>query len=113
MATIKAAYGTNDKRVVVTWAGIANGDTIQAHEVRGKPEFATVQFEGSFSNATVGLEGSISGNQYETLRDISNTAISSSANAMFSVLDTGIYFKPSFTSSASDTVDVTFVYWVR
>lgn len=113
MAIIKPTYNTTLERLVtVTWANINSADTEDAHIIRGRPDLLTVQAEGTFNaNTRVTLTGSLSNVAYIRATDMTQTAISFSANGASGVLEPFIYWKPVVSGGTTDNVTVTLSYW--
>lgn len=114
MATINPTYNVlQDSLVSVTWANMTTGDIAGAHYVRGKPALTTVQAEGTFNSTRIGLTGSLSNVAYIPATDMTQTAISFTANGAVGVLEPYVYWKPTISSGSSDNVTITLSYWVH
>lgn len=113
MAIITPNYNiTNHTQVVVTWANMATGDVAIAHRVNDKPELAIVQAEGTFNASRVAMTGSLSNVAYVSATDMTQTAISFTANSATSILEPFLYWKPTVTAGSSDSITITLAYWV-
>lgn len=90
---------------ITTWASIGDSDTCTAVEI---PSFAdqTVQVIGTFSSATVILQGSNDNTNWVTLTDPLNNAISFTGAGMKLVAQNPLWVRPisSGGSGSSTTV---------
>lgn len=94
--------------VLVTWAGLANGDTGAPVELTEFPD-RTVQIgtgAESFGGGTMVLEGSLDGVTYFTLKDPFGSSISTLVNALATVLELTRYVRPSLSGGAAGSVTV-------
>lgn len=115
MATINPSTdGPISTARVVTWSGAATGDTLTAYAI---PEeygaIGSVQITGTFGGATVAMEVSNDATTWFALNDLSNTAISVTANGFSEFSTAAIYIRPAISGGTSDslTVRVAFRGW--
>lgn len=100
MATIQPtnpALGLqSDNRGVsmVSWTPLAGTDVGAAIEMPSKSD-RTVQILGTFDSATVVLQGSLNGTDWQTLTDPQGNAISKTAAAIEAVSEAVRYMRPS------------------
>lgn len=112
MSVIPAKYNQTDKVVIVTWANMSSADTAAPHLVKSKPAIVVVQAEGLFAGGTkVAIQGSLSNVSFVTSSDMTLTPIAITANAIVSVLDSCLYYKPTVTSGTGDNVTISLCYW--
>lgn len=89
--------------VLYTWSGLLNGDTGNAVEM---PEYGdrTFQVTGTFgTGGTVVLQGSNDGTNWVSLTDPQGNAISKTAAAMETVMETPRYVRPNITAGDGST----------
>lgn len=104
VSTPLSTYGDNVR--IVTWTGLATGDTIGAFEMPGWAD-RSVQFGGTFGGATLTFTGSNDGTNFIGLTDPQGNAISKTAAAIEAVLELTRYVKPGISGGAGDSVNVT------
>ena len=113
MATVSPVisnpYNSNDL-FLVTWSGIANGDTCGPITDPSYGVYAdkSVQISGTFgaSAATIDLQGSIDGTNYYTLHDPFSNLITSSSADLWAITEAVPYIKP-IISGGDGTTDIT------
>lgn len=89
------------------WEALATGDTINALKLSGAgARRAAVQIFGSFASATVKIQVSNDGVNFYDIKDIHNTAVSTSAAAVFEFTSSALYIKPAISGGSGDDVDV-------
>lgn len=90
------------------WAELATGDTINALRLTGSgARRASVQVTGTFGGATVKIQTSNDGTNFADIKDIHNTAVSTTSAAMFELTSAAVYIKPAISGGTGDDVDVT------
>lgn len=95
---------------LITWSGLSTADTATAFAVPSIAGIAaSVQMSGTWGGATVVLQASNNGSTYATIKDLTATAISATANALFEFTNSSIYLKPVSSGGAADNVDVVLV----
>lgn len=107
MADIAPTIASVGDRDVVTWTTLTSSNTAgkDYEPMRTRTIAATVQATGTFDSATLVLEGSNDGSNYETLRDTFGSDISLTS-AGFAEISTGfLYLRPS-TSGGSGSQDI-------
>lgn len=111
MATITPTYdGAYDKALEVFWEALTESDTAAAWVPSGlEALIAGVQVTGTFGGATVVLEGSWDGTNYETLRSIDGAAISLTAAGYAEFATTAKVIRPSASGGSSQDVDITII----
>lgn len=103
----KPVSGAGDS-ATFTWTLTTADPTGDA--VTGYEDYAdmTVQVRGTFGGATVVLEGTLDGTNYETLADPQGTAISKTSAALEAVLEAVPKFRPRLSvTGAGATIEVT------
>lgn len=105
------AQDVGPNSVRVTWAGMATGDTIIAHNAEAHV-ISSIQGAGTFAGGTViGLTGSLDGTNFVALTDRDGNALTGKTAAF--LLDVGpavVAFRPTIGSGSADSVTVTVVY---
>lgn len=88
---------------LATWAAMGNADTGTAVPMTGAAD-RSVQVEGTFGSATVTIQGSNDGTNYQTLTDPQGNALTwTSANRLEAILELTRYIRP-VTSGGTGTV---------
>lgn len=108
MATINPSTdGPISTARIVTWSGAASADTLTAYAI---PEeygaIGCVQVDGTFGGATVALEVSNDGTTWFVLNDLSDTAISVTANGFSEFSTAAVYIRPAISGGTSDSINV-------
>ena len=101
------AIGKGDGSVYrVTWKTIGDADTCTPYSC---PEYTdkSIQVEGTFSSASVAIQGSNDGTNFEPLRDPSGTTIAITAAGIKQVLENTLLVRPASTGGASSSLTVT------
>jgi hypothetical protein len=88
--------------VVVTWAGMVNGD-VGAPVEMGDFGDRSIQVSGTFDTSTIVLEGSNNGSNYLTLTDPQGNALSKTSEAIEQVQEVPRYTRPSVTAGGAST----------
>ena len=95
MATITPTMNMLERGTLIawTWSGLHQDDT------GGEVEWSrladrSVHVYGTWGGASVVMEGSNDGSNFVTLDDLTGTAISKSANALFGILQIAAYIRP-------------------
>ena len=89
--------------VLYTWSGLLNGDTGAAVEM---PEYGdrTFQVTGTFgTGGTVVLQGSNDGSNWASITDPQGNAISKTAAAIETAMETPRYIRPNVTAGDGST----------
>lgn len=89
----------------VVWGDIVTGDTINSLKLARRFE-ASVQISGTFGGATVTLQHSNDGTNWFTVKDVSNTNVTATANAIFEVAISSAYVRPSVAGGTANDIDV-------
>ncbi len=93
---------------VVTWTGLSSADSGLAHSPAGHGAIAgSVQVEGTFGGATVTLQASNDGINWETISDVQGNAISFTAAGIAEFSSAAVYIRPNSTGGTADDVNVT------
>ena len=110
MATVTPTitYAPNGYRdlVQVVWAGLATGDDGAPVDIANWQD-RSVQAEGTFGGATVGVQGSNDGTNYRSLSDAASTAIAITAAGIEQVLEIVRLVRPIVTGGAGSGLTVT------
>lgn len=77
--------------------------------VGGKAVRLSVQFIGTFGSGTAIMQGSNDGTNWVTLKDITNTAVSTTAAALFEIETSAAYVRPDTSGGTADDLDVIMV----
>jgi hypothetical protein len=93
--------------VKASWA-LGNADTGVAID---RTDFAdrSVQVEGTFGAATVTIQGSNDGTNWETLRDPQGVALSFTSAGLKQILETTLYIRPVSSGGTGTALTVTLV----
>lgn len=111
MATVSPVFSNavpNVPRVI--WEALATGDTV--NEFTSRQQYglaASVQISGTFGGATVTLTHSNDGVNWFTAKDMFNTEISVTANAIHEITLSSVYLRPVIVGGTGDDVDVILV----
>lgn len=116
MATVAATTDTKSPFVesrnvsLVRWTGLGNADQGEATELTNKAD-RTIQVFGTWGSATLVVEGSLDGVNYETLTDPQGNLLSFTTNRIETVTEAVRYIRPR-TSGGTGT-DVTAILLSR
>lgn len=91
---------------LATWASMGNADTGAAVALGGGYD-RSVQIEGTFGGATVTLQGSNDGSNWETLTDPQGNGIAKTAAALEAVTELTRYVRAITSGGAGTSVTVT------
>ena len=99
--------GTVDYRgiVIVQWVGVGVGDTCEPVEL-GTYSDRSIQLSGTLGTASISLQGSLTGDAYETLLDHNGVPVSLDCNGVRQLSVLTRYAKP-VVSDADGTTDIT------
>jgi hypothetical protein len=90
------------------WAELATGDTINGLRLSGTgARRGAVQISGTFGSATVKIQTSNDGTNFYDIKDIHNTAVSTTAAAIFEITSAALFIKPAISGGSADSVNVT------
>jgi hypothetical protein len=107
ISPVLSSVASPDGVPVITWSGIAPGDTFDPYVIKGQRGLAlSVQVSGTFGGATITMQQSNNGTDFVALRDLSNTAISATAAAVFDVSTAAIYIRPQIAGGTSSVLSV-------
>jgi hypothetical protein len=111
MATVTPTFNNSVTGVPrVIWEALATGDTVEAFTMLQQYGLAaSVQISGTFGGATVSLEHSNDGVTWFTAEDLFENTVSATANAIYEVSLSSVYFRAAITGGAGDDVDVILV----
>lgn len=110
MATVPPTITPSGGVPRVVWSGIVTGDTINAFTLTEQWGLAgSVQISGTFGGATVKLQHSNDGTTWFDAYDLNNTAVSATANAIFEISLSSVYFRPAISGGSANTVNVILV----
>lgn len=108
MATITPTENAAYNAKVWTWTGVSTADTATEVEPGGQEAIAaSVQMEGTWGSATVVLQGSNDGTNWATLKDLSGSDISFTADGMADFSSAALFIRPSSSGGTADDVNVT------
>jgi len=107
MPTInKSLIPTQRQRVQgIKWETVGNADVGQAHEMASWPD-RTVHLFGTWGGATIVLQGSNDGTNWQTLRDPGGNNLSFTADGLKAILENPRYIRPSSSGGTGTDVDV-------
>ncbi len=96
-------FGNNISSIV--WSGLGNeaGDPIKGPGWTDR----SAQIDGTFSGATVVIEGSNDGVTYFTLHDPLGNLVSTAVAAIFQILEVTAFIRPRVSGGDAPDVDVT------
>ena len=96
---------------IVTWSGMATGDTINSWEVKGtSAAVASLQISGTFNGGTTAvMQVSNDGSTWFTAKDTQGDDVSATANAYFEISVASRYVRFSVASGSSDSVTAVLV----
>lgn len=97
---------TNRRTTVIQWGGgtaIASGDVCVADPRAGGAPWKSVQIEGTFNGATVVMQGSNDGVNYETLLDGQGNALSKTSAGLFQIATPCLYLLPAIQGGGAST----------
>lgn len=111
MATVSPAISTLSGVPRVVWTGIVTGDTINSFALTEQWGLAgSVQISGTFGGATVTLQHSNDGTTWFDAKDLNNTTVSGSTNAIFEVSLSSLYFRPAVSGGSANSLNVIIVF---
>lgn len=104
--TITNPEDTNGRCRIISWTGIAEGDTCAAARLS---QFAdrTVQIEGTFGGATITIEGSLDTVNFHVLTDPQGNAISAGSAKLEAISELTYDVKPVITDGSGSDITVT------
>ena len=107
MPTInKILIPTQRQRVQgVEWETVGNTDVGQPHEMAAWPD-RTVHLFGTWGGATIVIQGSNDGTNWQTLRDPGGTLLSFTADGLKGILENPRFIRPSSSGGTGTDVDV-------
>lgn len=110
-AAVQAQSPDPSKIIIVTWTGLANGDSGEAVDFDDFPD-RSVQVGGTFgTGGTVVIEGSNDLANYISLTDPQGNAISKTAAAIETVMELTRIIRPRVTAGDGTTsINVTMVF---
>ena len=90
---------------VITWSGIAPGDTCDPFVVKGQRGLAmSVQISGTFGGATIAMQHSNDSTTYATLADLFGVAVSTTVGNVFEASSSAVYIRPIITGGTGSSV---------
>lgn len=95
-----------DRSQIITWEEMGNADTGSSVKAPDYPD-KTFQITGTFGGATVTIEGSNDGTNWETLTDVAGNSASYTAAAMAAIAENPLYIRAATTGGSGTDVDVT------
>lgn len=113
MATIPAkvtAVGRgDDSALLVVWTPVTEADSCAAVSL---PEYGdkSIQVVGTFGSASVAVQGSNDGTNFEALNDPSSTAIGITAAGIKAVLENTVYVKPVASGGSSQSLTINMLF---
>lgn len=91
---------------IASWPAMGNADTGTAIAMSGSPD-RSVQIEGTFGSATVVLQGSNDGSNWQTLTDPQGNDISKTSADLEGILELTRYVRPVTSGGTGTSVTVT------
>lgn len=105
MAVVSYTKTQRFNRKNIVWSAMANNpDTGSPFYLDDDALAAAVQIDGSFGGGTAVMQGSVDGTTWFTLKDITGTDISTTANALFEVSSSVMYIRPSLSGGTAGSV---------
>lgn len=111
-ATITKIEYAGEVAHVVSWTLTQADGTGDAVELPGSPD-RSAQIRGTFNGATVVVEGSNDGTNYETLTDPQGNAISKTAAAIEAITEMTRKIRPKLTGGDGSTSVVVSMFFRR
>lgn len=96
---------------VVTWANVTESDTFKTFTFSGLPMDISVHASDTFGGATLVFKVANDGGTGVDATDVSNTAISLTAEGIKSVSERPLTIKPTASGGTSQSLDVNMVIW--
>lgn len=96
---------------VVTWTNVTESDTFQTFTFASLPMDISVHVSGTFGGSTTVLKVANNGSTGVDATDVSNTAISITAEAVKSVSERPLTIKPTASGGSSQSLTVNMVIW--
>lgn len=94
----------------VIWEDIVTGDTILPFALPEPWALAgSVQLSGTFGGATVKLQHGNDNTTWLDAKDVHNTTVSATADAIFEISLSSAYFRPTIASGSANAVDIILV----
>jgi len=111
MATVTPTFNNSVTGVPrVIWEALATGDTVEAFTLLQQYGLAaSVQISGTFGGATVTLQHSNDGDTWFTAKDMFESDVTATTNAIFELSLSSVYFKVNISGGSGDDVDVILV----
>lgn len=107
MANISAVKSlTEQEDLLLTWSSITESDTALTVDLEQVVEEISIQLTGTFGGATVLIQGSNDGTNYETLKQLDGSSASFTAVALASILERPLYLKPSISGGSSQSITI-------
>lgn len=104
--TAKVTDGGVNNTYIATWAALGNADVGTQVAMAGASD-RSVQIEGTFASATVVIQGSNDGTNWQPLTDPQGNAISKTAAALEQISELTRFVRPSTSGGAGTNVTVT------
>lgn len=101
--TVKNAGATQS--INVKWTSLRDSGTDTAVAFKtANYKSKSVQIDGTFSSATVTIQGSNNGTSWTTLTDQSNTALTCTAACLKTIQQDTLYVRPSVSGTVSSSI---------
>lgn len=104
--TVTPILTWKDRAVVITWSGLANGDTGAPLEMPGWAD-RSVQVTGNFgTGGNLRIQGSNDGTNWNTLTDPQGNDINITASKIEQVMEVVRYMRPIITAGSGVSLNV-------
>lgn len=105
MATVNPTATAIGPDILVTWADMATGDTINPYTIEGtRGVVSCVHFSGTFGGATLGMEHGNNGSSYVAMKDKLGSTIGATSEDVFQLDTAARQVAPTISGGTSDSV---------
>jgi hypothetical protein len=94
-----------DRASVITWTGLATGDTGQPLEMTGWAD-RSIQATGTFGGATVNIEGSNNGTNWSLLTDPQGNNIALTSAKIEQVMEITRFIRPAVSGGSGVSINI-------
>lgn len=110
ISPVLSSVASPDGVPVVTWTGIAPGDTCDPYVLKGQRGLAlSIQVSGTFGGATIAVQHSNDNTSYLTMSDIVGAAANTASSSIFEATTSAVYVRPLITGGTGSSVSVRMV----
>ena len=94
-----------DRASVITWPGLTTGDTGRPLEMTGWAD-RSVQITGTFGGATLTIQGSNNGSEWNTLTDPQGNEIVLTSQKIEQIMEITRYIKPIVSGGSGTSINI-------